>query len=694
MLRKGMFLADRYEIIEQIGTGGMSNVYKAKCHKLNRYVAIKVLKQEFNEDHTFVSKFRAEAQSAAGLTHPNIVNVYDVGDEDGIYYIVMELIEGITLKKYIEKRGRIPYKEAASIAIQVANGMEAAHKHNIVHRDIKPQNIIISKEGKVKVTDFGIAKAASSSTITSSAMGSVHYISPEQARGGYSDARSDIYSFGITLFEMLTGTVPFDGDTTVAVAVQHIQDKIPAPSTLASDIPISIDQIVLKCTQKKVELRYQTASELIVDLKRSLVMPNEQFVKMAPPFGAINTENHDDDQTEIPATDEDGDDILNEDNDDDLDDSDALLDDDNDDDDDLVDDDKESHGLFGKKKNADDADDDVDIDDENNDKLDMIFKWIGAGIIAIFLIIIIFVVVKFVGAGNNNKKEEATTQQETTEQQDDKDKVKVPDLTNMTVDDATEALNKLGLGVKTTLQPNDNVDEGKVIKQGTKAGTSVAKNTTITLIVSSGPESVTVPKVIGMSEDDARSALEKQGFSVDVMYDYSDSVKQGVVMKQSPNANASSSNGATVTITVSQGKKKVKVPDLMGATESEARQKLDNLGLNISFASQSVTGGTVTWQSVDAGSPVEEGTTISVTLTVKEEKIKLESDYKGYEPDAAVKALKAAGFDVTSVVDQDTKNAVASPYTGYTVSGLSITPGSYSKGQQVTIYATKAAGTN
>ena len=287
MLRKGMFLADRYEIIEQIGTGGMSDVYKAKCHKLNRFVAIKVMKSEFSEDKTFVSKFRAEAQSVAGFTHPNIVNVYDVGDENGIYYIVMELVEGITLKKYIEKRGRIPFKEAVSIAIQVANGLDAAHKHNIVHRDIKPQNIIISKEGKVKVTDFGIAKVASSSTINSSStMGSVHYISPEQARGGYSDARSDLYSLGITIFEMLTGTVPFDGDSTVAVAVQHIQDEIPAPSTVTDDIPLSIDRIVLKLTQKKPDRRYQTAAELITDLKKSLVMPDTDFVVMAPLYGA------------------------------------------------------------------------------------------------------------------------------------------------------------------------------------------------------------------------------------------------------------------------------------------------------------------------------------------------------------------------------------------------------------------------
>ena len=286
MLRKGMFLADRYEILEQIGTGGMSDVYRAKCHKLNRFVAIKVLKKEYSEDKTFVSKFRAEAQAAAGLTHPNIVNVYDVGDENGIYYIVMELVEGITLKKYIEKKGKIPYKEAVSIAIQVAKGMQAAHSHHIVHRDIKPQNIIISRDGKVKVTDFGIAKAASSSTITSSTMGSVHYISPEQARGGYSDERSDIYSFGITLFEMLTGTVPFDGDSTVSVAVQHIQEEIPRPSTVADGIPVSIDMIVLKCTQKKTERRYQDAAELIADLKKSLVAPDENFVKMMPVYNA------------------------------------------------------------------------------------------------------------------------------------------------------------------------------------------------------------------------------------------------------------------------------------------------------------------------------------------------------------------------------------------------------------------------
>ena len=263
MIKIGMMIADRYEILEKIGTGGMSDVYKARCHKLNRYVAMKVLKQEFSENANFVSKFWTEAQAAAGLMHPNIVNVYDVGEESGIYYIVMELVEGITLKKYIEKKARLSYKEAVSIAIQVSMGIEAAHNNHIIHRDIKPQNIIISRDGKVKVTDFGIAKAATSNTITSNVMGSVHYTSPEQARGGYSDEKSDIYSLGITIFEMLTGRVPFNGDTTVAIAIRHIQEELPSPQEYVAEIPDSVAAIVMKCCQKSPDRRYQNMGELI-----------------------------------------------------------------------------------------------------------------------------------------------------------------------------------------------------------------------------------------------------------------------------------------------------------------------------------------------------------------------------------------------------------------------------------------------
>ena len=255
MLKTGMIIAERYEIVGKIGTGGMADVYKAMDHKLNRFVAVKVLKPEFREDTTFIKKFRSEAQAAAGLTHPNIVNVFDVGDDGGVYYIVMELIEGITLKEYISKKGKLSIKEATSIAIQVSMGLEAAHSHGIVHRDVKPQNIIISTDGKVKVTDFGIARAASSNTISSNVMGSVHYSSPEQVRGGYSDEKSDIYSLGITLYEMVTGRVPFDGDTTVAIAIKHLQEEMVPPSVYTPDLPYSLEQIILKCTQKSVDRR-------------------------------------------------------------------------------------------------------------------------------------------------------------------------------------------------------------------------------------------------------------------------------------------------------------------------------------------------------------------------------------------------------------------------------------------------------
>ncbi len=289
MLVPGTMLGGRYEVIELIGTGGMANVYKAVDRKLNREVAIKVLKEEYSSNKNFVSKFKAEAQAAAGLMHPNIVNVYDVGDENGLYYFVMELVDGITLKNYIEKKIRLSVKEAVSIAIQVSMGIEAAHNKGIIHRDIKPQNIIISRDGKVKVADFGIARAATSDTITTHAMGSVHYTSPEQARGGYSDAKSDIYSIGITLFEMVTGRVPFDGETTVSIAIKHIQEDMPSPRMYVPEIPISVEQIIFKCTQKNPDRRYLNISELISDLKRSLINPDENFVVIKDPASSAGT---------------------------------------------------------------------------------------------------------------------------------------------------------------------------------------------------------------------------------------------------------------------------------------------------------------------------------------------------------------------------------------------------------------------
>lgn len=597
MLREGMFLADRYEIIEQIGTGGMADVYKAKCHKLNRYVAIKVMKSEFSQDKTFVSKFWAEAQSAAGLVNPNVVNVYDVGVENGIYYIVMELVEGITLKKYIEKRGRLPYKEAVSIAIQVANGMDAAHKHNIVHRDIKPQNIIISKEGKVKVTDFGIAKVASSATInTSASMGSVHYISPEQARGGYSDERSDIYSLGITLFEMLTGTVPFDGDSAVSVAVQHIQDSIPLPSQLVEGVPVSVDKIVLKCTQKKTDRRYQSAAELIVDLKKSLVMPDEDFVRMGSAYDSVlkkDEEEYNSDDDEL-LTENAGHD----------------LDDDNEDtDDELL---------------ENDSDKDEDIDDERNDKLELVMKCIGIGIAVIILMITIFVVIKLVGNGkntaNNNKNSvEATTVN--TANNNSSDMVEVPQVVGMTKEDAIKALNKLGLGYKAVTQSSDTVAEDCVISQGNVGGSKVEKNSQIVLTISTGKENkeVTVPNVKGKSEQEAKEAIEAANLVASVDYQYSDSVEAGNVIKYSPSGSVA--EGSTVTIHVSRGKKvtNVSVPNVLGMSESLASQTLDSANLKVTVkyeTSSKAEYGTVTSQTpYSAGDSVPSGTTITIYVS-------------------------------------------------------------------------------
>ena len=282
MLKEGIVLGERYQIISRVGSGGMADVYKAKDQKLDRLVAVKVLKPEFREDTNFVAKFGKEAQAAAGLSHPNVVNVFDVGEDRGLYYIVMELVEGITLKAYITRKGKLSVKEATSIAIQVSLGLEAAHNRGIVHRDVKPQNIIISTDGKVKLSDFGIAKATNSNTITANVMGSVHYSSPEQVRGGASDARSDIYSLGITMYEMVTGRVPYDGDTTVAVAIKHLQEEMVPPSRYTPDIPYSMEQIILKCTQKNPDRRYQNMAQLIEDLKRSLLDPQGNFVNLSP----------------------------------------------------------------------------------------------------------------------------------------------------------------------------------------------------------------------------------------------------------------------------------------------------------------------------------------------------------------------------------------------------------------------------
>lgn len=626
MLEIGSFLSDRYEILSKVGAGGMSDVYKAKDHILSRFVAIKVLKQEFSEDSSFVTKFRAEAQSAAGLEHPNIVNIYDVGSENGLYYIVMEYVEGITLKTYIEKKGQLSFKESASIAIQVARGIEAAHNKNIIHRDIKPQNIIISTDGKVKVTDFGIAKATSSNTISSDVMGSVHYASPEQARNGFVDGRSDIYSLGIVMFEMVTGRVPFDGDTTVAVALQHLQEEIARPSIYAPDLPISFEKIILKCTQKTPDRRYQTIEELLTDIRRSLAHPDEDFVTIAPLVDGGKTkvispdeldkikegrgvaEDLNDDDTDADNDDEYAD---GEDDDDEYDES--LLDDD------------------------DDEEDDDDDDDGKllNPKMDKAITIMGIVTAVIIVIVIIYLALSVAGVfkfgGKKNSESQTQTESESESETQTETEGQMIDIRGMSVDDAQKAVDRLKLDLTVFAFETKQSDgkDGTILEQDVKAGDTVKRGSQINVVIAgkgdSTSEMVKIPSVIGKTKSSAKSTLESAGFSVTFEYgDYNNSVAADVVTAQSPSAKNQAAKGSTVTVTLSPGQKPITVPNVVGASQSQAESALAGAGLKYTYAdsqySDTVPAGSVISQT-KSGETVAAGTTITLTLSKGKQEI-------------------------------------------------------------------------
>lgn len=631
MLEIGSFLSDRYEILSKVGAGGMSDVYKAKDHILSRFVAIKVLKQEFSEDSSFVTKFRAEAQSAAGLEHPNIVNIYDVGSENGLYYIVMEYVEGITLKTYIEKKGQLSFKESASIAIQVARGIEAAHNKNIIHRDIKPQNIIISTDGKVKVTDFGIAKATSSNTISSDVMGSVHYASPEQARNGFVDGRSDIYSLGIVMFEMVTGRVPFDGDTTVAVALQHLQEEIARPSIYASDLPISFEKIILKCTQKTPDRRYQTIEELLTDIRRSLAHPDEDFVTIAPLV--------DGGKTKVISPEEldkikEGRGVAEDLNDDD---TDADNDDEYADDED--DDDEYDESLL------DDDDDDEDEDDDDdgkllNPKMDKAITIMGIVTAVIIVIVIIYLALSVAGVfkfgGKKNSESQQTESQTQTESESESEtqtetEGQMIDIRGMSVEDAQKAVDRLKLDLTVFAFETKQSDEkdGTILEQDVKAGDTVKRGSQINVVIAgkgdSTSEMVKIPSVIGKTKSSAKSTLESAGFSVTFEYgDYNDSVAADVVTAQSPSAKKQAAKGSTVTVTLSPGQKPITVPNVVGASQSQAESALAGAGLKYTYAdsqySDTVPAGSVISQT-KSGETVAAGTTITLTLSKGKQEI-------------------------------------------------------------------------
>lgn len=653
MIKTGTILGDRYEILEKIGTGGMAEVFKGKDHKLNRYVAVKVLKEEFRDNDGFVKKFKEEAQAAAGLAHPNIVNVYDVGDENGIYYIVMELVEGITLKNYIERKGRLTIKEATSIAIQVSAGLEVAHNNHIVHRDIKPQNIIISREGKVKVTDFGIAKATTSQTTTSSAMGSVHYASPEQARGGYVDHRSDIYSLGIVMYEMVTGRVPFDGETAVTVAVKHLQEQMVPPSKYCPEIPYSLEQIIKKCTEKSPDRRYQDIGDLMADLKQSLVDPDGDFVQMVDLDEQAKTVIMTKGTTSKV---------------------------------------KESRRVNLSKDEDEDEDDEEEDEDSEDDEDDeelsptveraMTIAGVVLAVIIVIIMLLLFSKVLGIGKKSNTDTSDSQQTEQSADEEDDSSSasqgntVNMPSLLGKTYAEARTVLEELGLKIERGESEKSNqYSAGQIIAQSEESGNSVKVGTTVTVTLaaagstasSDGTSStgsttssttttttnskVTVPPVVGKDENAAKSAITAAGLTVGTVSEASsDTVESGLVISQSPSANSETESGGKVNIVLSSGPNKKKVTDVIGHESSRAQSELAGDGFKVEVKetySNDMRAGLVVSTSPDRGTYVQPGSTVTITVSKGREQVTIPSVSVGMTYEEAVEALNDAGFKGT-----------------------------------------------
>ena len=535
----------------------MAIVYKARDIVLNRHVAVKVLRDEFTTDEEFIKRFETEAQSAARLTHPNIVSIYDVGMDNGIYYIVMELIQGKTLKEIIvEEGGPLPWKWSVNVAMQIASALEMAHKNNIIHRDIKPHNIIITEDGVAKVTDFGIAKAVSNSTITAfgKTIGSVHYFSPEHARGGYTDAKSDLYSLGVVMYEMVTGKVPFDADTPVSVALKHMQEEAVEPRTVNPNVPEAVNKIIMKALQKEPVMRYQTATEMLQDLKMSLKNPSGDFV---------------DESTYDPT---------------------AAT---------------QKISLNDYEKEAKNQDDNKKKKKDGKFKT-FIKKHKGLSIF-IGLILLFFIAfggtLAFLNITNpaevllpnfvGMSREEAQS-------------------------DADEA--KLVLEV-TSEEYNSEVPEGYIISQDPKyvENYNVKEGSTVKIVISKGAEKTKVPKVTGMTEEAAVKALEDANLKAEVTEETSEKVEAGYVISQDIEAETEIETGETIKITVSKGTgiKQVEVTSVIGQTEDSAKTTLTNLGLKVNVTYEedsSKENGVVLRQSVSSGEKVNEGTTITLTV--------------------------------------------------------------------------------
>lgn len=571
---ESVVLQGRYEIIEKIGSGGMSNVFRAKDLKLGRMVAIKVLKDEFCTDLNFVEKFKREAQAAASLLGENIVNIYDVVDEGRYHFIVMELVDGITLKEYIRIKGKLDITEGVSIAIQVARALKTAHAQHIVHRDIKPQNILITDDSKVKVADFGIARAVSEQTVNANAIGSVHYISPEQARGGRCDARSDIYSLGITMYEMFTGRVPFTGESTVAVALAHLEQAMTPPSVYNNKISPNLERIILKCTKKDPANRYQNITELLDDLENVLLNPDTPY-EISGSTKIIKAED-----TAMLSQVEPIDDMS---------------------DDEYERDDKEEE-------------DDDDEYDEEDEKMDKIMSVAGVIIAVIIVVLLVFFVGRFTGVFGGKGSDTSQSKLDSTQ-------TKMPDVVGLSEKMADKKLsdNNLQMQVKSS-EYSDTVEKGNVISQEPKADEVVSKYSKVSVVISLGSDAFDISKLnlVGKTKESAESLLKENGFSTDTKEEPSDTVPKGSVISYTP---TKPKNGERVTLTVSSGKKvtKVVVPNITGMSESEAKTLLETNGLILGNKAEqhsaTVAKGIIIGQSTAAGSSVDSGSSVDYAVS-------------------------------------------------------------------------------
>ena len=551
-------LAGRYELFERVGEGGMSVVYKAKDKLLNRFVAIKILKPEFINDHKFIDSFRRESQAAASLSHPNIVNIYDVGREGNIHYIVMELIQGKTLSDYIKEQGPMPYPKVIALSKQIAAALAFAHKNHIIHRDVKPHNVMITPNGTAKITDFGIAKAVNAATIvdnTEGIIGSVHYFSPEQARGGYVDEKSDIYSLGIVMYEMLTGRVPFDGDNPVNIALMHINGEMIPPSKLVDGVPPALEHIILKCTDKYPVNRFASADELIEALN------NLEFVSTVVGDSVlVNGRNRDEQRGPIAETDYD------------------------DGEDEYVDE-RDYNRKKGKKPPM-----------SKKKKIIIIASAVAAALL-------LFVVIGFATGLFGGKEIEA------------------PDFKNMTLKEAKIAAKEYKIRIKKGDEVvSEEVEKGRIVSQDPDAGTTIKTGSTVTVNISKGLGDGSVPDLRGKKQSELADYLEAAGFKLGTVSEEASEEEKGTVLSQDPNAGEEVEKGTAINVVVSDGSKaKATVPYLVGKSINDAQSALSKAGLSLGSISYEYSStyaeGEVIWQQYDANAQLDKGTSVRISVS-------------------------------------------------------------------------------